>query len=78
MAECKRRHPDQPFAAPRGVADRTSAGQSVGSLAVAEAIRRVQPELVLCGHIHDSWGEEGRIGTTRIVNLGPFANWFEI
>jgi Icc-related predicted phosphoesterase len=63
---------------PKGVADSTSQGQSVGSVAIAEAIGRIQPELALCGHIHDSWGQEGRIGATRIVNLGPFANWFEI
>ena len=63
---------------PRGAADRLANGQSVGSLAVAAAIERIQPGLVLCGHIHDSWGQEGRIGTARVVNLGPFANWFEI
>lgn len=63
---------------PRGVADRIEGGQSVGSLAVAEAVERIQPELVLCGHIHDSWGQEGTIGKSRVVNLGPFANWFDI
>ena len=62
---------------PKGVADRTSAGQSVGSAAVREAIARLQPGLALCGHIHDSWGQEGRIGATRVVNLGPVPNWFE-
>lgn len=65
-------------APPKGVADLTSQGQSVGSEAIAQAIGRVQPKLALCGHIHDSWGEEGTIGQSRIVNLGPFANWFEI
>lgn len=63
---------------PKGVVDQTSTGQSVGSTAIAEAIGRITPGLALCGHIHDSWGQEGRIGTTRIVNLGPFANWFEM
>lgn len=63
---------------PKGVADRTSAGQSVGSVAIQAAIERIQPRLALCGHIHDSWGQEGRIGATRVVNLGPRANWFEV
>ena len=63
---------------PKGVADLTSQGQSVGSVAIAEATRRIRPGLALCGHIHDSWGQEGQIGATRVVNLGPFANWFEI
>jgi len=63
---------------PKGVADLTSAGQSVGSAAIRAAIDRIRPRLVLCGHIHDSWGQEGRIGASRVVNLGPRANWFEV
>jgi len=65
-------------APPKGVVDRTSAGQSVGSVAIREAIRRIEPQLALCGHIHDCWGQEGRIGDTRVVNLGPSVTWFEI
>lgn len=63
---------------PKGVADVTSTGQSVGSTAIRDAIARIQPGLALCGHIHDSWGTDGRIGRTRIVNLGPTVNWFEV
>mgnify|MGYP003121538000 CR=1 FL=1 len=42
------------------------------------AIARIGPKLAVCGHIHDSWGKEGTIGTTRVVNLGPTVNWFEL
>ena len=63
---------------PKGVADVTSGGASVGSTAIREAILRIQPALALCGHIHDSWGAEGRIGATRVVNLGPTVRWFEM
>lgn len=63
---------------PKGVADRTSTGLSVGSTAVRAAAERVQPKLLLCGHIHDSWGKEGMIGQTRVKNLGPTVNWFEV
>lgn len=63
---------------PKGLADRTSQGLSVGSIAVRDAIARVQPELAVCGHIHDCWGDEGMIGATRVKNLGPTVNWFEI
>lgn len=63
---------------PLGVVDRTSTGMSVGSKAILEAIERVQPELALCGHIHDSWGQSAMVGRTKVVNLGPFANWFDV
>ncbi|MDF0601053.1 metallophosphoesterase family protein [Psychromarinibacter sp. C21-152] len=63
---------------PKGVADVTSGGQSVGSVAIREAVERIRPKLALCGHIHDSWGQEGTIGTTRVVNLGPRPVWFEV
>lgn len=63
---------------PKGVADVTGGGQSVGSTAIRAAIERLEPQLALCGHIHDCWGREGRIGPTRVVNLGPSVNWFDI
>jgi len=63
---------------PRGVADRTSAGHSVGSTAIRAAIERIQPRLAFCGHIHDSWGARGTIGRTEVANLGPRVNWFEV
>ncbi|MEL7256532.1 MAG: metallophosphoesterase family protein [Pseudomonadota bacterium] len=63
---------------PKGVADLTSAGMSVGSTAIRDAITRIQPKLAVCGHIHDSWGQTGQIGATHVVNLGPRPNWFDI
>ncbi|MFN3207840.1 MAG: metallophosphoesterase family protein [Roseovarius sp.] len=63
---------------PKGVADLTSLDMSVGSTAIRDAIMRIQPKLALCGHIHDSWGQSGNIGATRVVNLGPRPNWFDL
>ncbi len=63
---------------PKGVADVTSGGVSVGSTAIRDAIRRIAPDLALCGHIHDSWGQDGWIGRSRVVNLGPTPNWFDV
>ena len=63
---------------PKGVADVTSGGQSVGSTAIFEAIERIQPRFAFCGHIHDSWGHTGQIGDTQVVNLGPRPNWFDL
>jgi Icc-related predicted phosphoesterase len=56
---------------PKGAVDVSSSGQSLGSVALRDAIRRVQPLLVVCGHIHASAGQRGAIGTTPIVNAGP-------
>ena len=63
---------------PKGVADQSSTGVSLGSTAIRAAIERIQPKLAVCGHIHDSWRQEGMIGDTRVVNLGPTGHWFDI
>ncbi len=63
---------------PKGLGDQTSGGLSVGSTSIRAAIERVQPQLALCGHIHDSWGRRGIIGDSQVVNLGPTVNWFEV
>ncbi|MEO0371475.1 MAG: metallophosphoesterase [Pseudomonadota bacterium] len=63
---------------PKGIADVTSSGLSVGSVAIRDAIERVQPQLAVYGHIHDAWGERGQIGATEVANLGPSANWFDV
>jgi Icc-related predicted phosphoesterase len=63
---------------PKGVADTTSRGQSVGSTALLAAAKRLQPRLLLCGHIHEAWGQSGPIGATQVHNLGPAVNWFEV
>ena len=63
---------------PKGVADRTSAGASVGSTAIRAAIERAQPRLALCGHVHDSWGQTGLIGGAHVHNLGPSITWFDL
>ncbi len=63
---------------PKGIADVTSNGVSVGSTAIRDAIERLQPSLAICGHIHDSWGQSGTIGKTQVVNLGPNPNWFKL
>jgi Icc-related predicted phosphoesterase len=56
---------------PYGHADQSSAGQHLGSRSILAAIEDHSPRLALCGHIHDSWGEESLIGPARVINLGP-------
>lgn len=55
---------------PLGYVD-SSGGRHLGSKAVLAAIEQKRPSHALCGHIHESWGEEAEIGPTRVINLGP-------
>ncbi|HID75511.1 MAG TPA: YfcE family phosphodiesterase [Planctomycetaceae bacterium] len=52
-----------------GPVDRTWLGKHVGSTALREFIQRHQPDLVVCGHIHEARGMT-RMGTTLVVNCG--------
>jgi Icc-related predicted phosphoesterase len=55
---------------PRGYGDHSgrSDGQPhVGSTALTEAIERIQPRLMVCGHIHSGYGRYW-LGDTEIVN----------
>ena len=56
---------------PRGVADVSSSGRSLGSEAVRDAVIRTRPRLVVCGHIHASAGQTRFLGATPVVNAGP-------
>lgn len=78
LAPCERADILISHSPPRGLGDTTSQGQSVGSDAVRAAAERIQPQLLLCGHVHDCWGARGRIGKTEVANLGPAVNWFEV
>lgn len=50
---------------PFGVCDRVVMGENVGSMECLDAIQRVQPHVVVTGHIHEAYGV-GRIpGSTR-------------
>jgi Icc-related predicted phosphoesterase len=63
-----------PHAPPQGTAcDLLRSGEHVGSPTLRAIVEREQPDLVLCGHIHESRGED-MIGVTRVVNPGPVAS----
>lgn len=56
---------------PKGAVDVSSQGRSLGSVAVRTTIERTRPQLVVCGHIHASAGQQARIGNTVVINAGP-------
>lgn len=41
-----------------------------GSSGVRKAIEELQPEMHLCGHLHEAEGFEEKIGKTRVIALG--------
>jgi Icc-related predicted phosphoesterase len=62
-----------PHAPPYGTAcDRLRSGEHVGSRELRAFVEREIPDLVLCGHIHESRGVD-ELGATRVVNPGPVA-----
>ncbi len=63
---------------PRGHCDMSSAGEHLGSEAIRAAVEAKDPRLVVCGHIHEAWGERSEIGQSAIANLGPGGAEFEV
>jgi uncharacterized protein len=63
-----------PHAPPHGTeCDVLRSGEHVGSHALRGFVIREQPDLVLCGHVHEARGEDA-IERTRVVNPGPVLN----
>lgn len=63
---------------PRGHCDSAGADMHFGSPTLLRAIEEKTPRVVVCGHIHESWGCESKIGDTPLRNLGPKGTWIEI
>lgn len=60
-----------PHAPPYNTAvDQVLSGTHVGSKAVRSFIEQHQPDVVVCGHIHEARGKD-TIGNSQIVNCGP-------
>jgi len=60
---------------PLGAQDRLYNGESSGSVCLRRFIEEYQPDLLLCGHIHEDRGECS-VGSTRIINVGELRRGF--
>jgi Icc-related predicted phosphoesterase len=63
---------------PQGHCDANGSGDHFGSPALLQAIEAKAPRLAVCGHIHESWGCESKVGDTPVHNLGPTGTWIEV
>jgi len=41
-----------------------------GSDSITKAIKKFKPDLLLHGHIHETFGTEDKIGDTKVINVG--------
>jgi hypothetical protein len=48
------------------------------STAVRKAIERFQPDIAICGHVHEAAGLEDQIGKTRVINVSRKEKIFEL
>ena len=41
-----------------------------GSKGIKKAIDKLQPDILLCSHVHEAEGIEEKVGKTRVINVG--------
>jgi Icc-related predicted phosphoesterase len=71
LARCERCDVLLTHSPPAGACDELDDGRRIGSLAIREAVERLRPRLVVCGHVHACWGRAAAIGPTTVLNAGP-------
>ncbi|HOO54059.1 MAG TPA: metallophosphoesterase family protein [Methanothrix sp.] len=54
---------------PRNSKDLIYSGERTGSVGLRHFVEDFQPDLLICGHIHEDRGE-AEIGSTKVVNVG--------
>jgi Icc-related predicted phosphoesterase len=62
---------------PFGILDTLYSGQPSGCHSLRRFLEDYQPDLLLCGHIHEARGE-ARLGSTKIVNVGELRKGYSV
>jgi uncharacterized protein len=57
--------------------DQMFLGKHVGSIAIRTCIDKYQPDVVVCGHIHEARGTD-TLGVSQMINCGPAAKGYYI
>ncbi|EFD92483.1 MAG: Metallophosphoesterase [Candidatus Parvarchaeum acidophilus ARMAN-5_'5-way FS'] len=50
----------------------------IGSTSVRDMIEKIKPEICICGHVHETFSLEDKLGNTRVINAGPKGKIIEI
>ena len=61
---------------PKGHVDGGS--RALGSESILRTVEQRHPRVVVCGHIHESAGEESAIDGIRVLNVGPKGTFVEV
>ena len=62
---------------PFGYLDMTVAGKRIGSRSAVSYIRTRQPQVFICGHVHEA-ASEARLRGTRILNVAGRVELLEV
>ena len=49
-----------------------------GNKSIRHFVDKNKIDLLICGHLHENFGKEDRIGKTKVINPGPFGKIVEI
>ena len=54
------------------------AGGHCGNKSIRQFVEKNRIDLMICGHLHENFGKEDKIGKTKVINPGPFGKIVEI
>jgi hypothetical protein len=49
-----------------------------GSTGLRRAVEKFQPDILICGHVHEAEGIEEKIGKTKVINVGKNGRVIEV
>ena len=49
-----------------------------GNKSIRQFIDKNKIDLLICGHLHENFGKEDKIGKTKIINPGPFGKIIQV
>ncbi len=49
-----------------------------GNKTIRNFVKTVQPDVAICGHLHEDSGKEDKIGKTKVLNPGPYGKIIKI